>query len=117
MDDDGETPIPEPPVEPHPMFARQWPPQNTLPQVDLDQVNAAIQAGDADGFLASITKCNIDDALHHIAAGVPLLLGTEGEEHTAIVISLINRLSWRNAPGDKELANELLHLYRSNALG
>ena len=115
MDDDGETPLPEPPAEPHPMFARQWPPQNTLPQVDLDRVNAAIQADDVDGFLAAITKCNIDDALHHVADGAPLLLATGTEEHTAVLISLINRLSWRNAPGDKELADELLHLWRNDS--
>lgn len=102
MDDDGETPLPAQPAEWHPMFANQWPPDDALPVVDLTEVDNAIQAGDAQKFLASITKCNIDDGLHHIAAGAPLLLATGSEEHLAVVGSLIHRLFWRNAPGDTE---------------
>lgn len=113
MDDDGETPLPSQPADQHPMFAHQWPPQDALPGVDLTEVDNAIQSGDAQKFLASITKCNIDDALHHIAAGAPLLLATGSEEHSAVVFSLINRLSWRNAPGDRERADELLQLWRN----
>lgn|GEM_PF-6459277 len=71
MDDDGETPLPAQPAQWHPMFANQWPPDHTLPVVDLTEVDIAIQTGDAQKFLASITKCNIDDGLHHIAAGAP----------------------------------------------
>lgn len=117
MDDDGETPLPDPPTERHPMFANQWPPQHALPKVDLAQVDEAIQAGDAEKFLAAITKCNIDDDLHHMATGAPLLLATGAEAHTAVVVSLIHRLSWRNGPGDKERADELLHLWPNNSPG
>jgi hypothetical protein len=34
-------------------------------------VNEAIQAGYAEAFLAATTRCDIDDELRHIAAGVP----------------------------------------------
>lgn len=115
MHDDGESPLPPQPTNRHPMLANQWPPQDALPTVDLAQVDEAIQASDPQKLLAAITNCNIDDALHRIAAGAPILLTTGLEEHSAVVFSLMRRLSWRNAPGDRELADELLDLWRNAA--
>src|SRR5699024_2085860 len=59
MDDDGETPLPPQPTNRHPMLANQWPPQDTLPTVDLAEVDNAIQASDPQKLLAAITNCNI----------------------------------------------------------
>lgn len=113
MDDDGESPLPPQPTNRYPMLANQWPPQDALPPVELAEVSDAIQTSDPQKLFATITNCNIDNALHDIAAGAPILLATGHEDHAALVFSLIQRLSWRNAWGDRELADDLLELWRN----
>lgn len=111
MDDDGESRAPRRPVEEHPMLGFEWPLSNTLLPVNKDEVHNAIESRDASWFLDTILDRRIeDDDLHLIASGAPLLLEDRTEDHLGIVVSLMNRLTFRRAPGDKELAEELRRL-------
>jgi len=113
MDDDGESRAPRRPAKEHPMVDFRWPPSETLPSLDTVEVQQTIEAEDATGFLNSIVNQHIDDDLHTVAAGVPLLLADRTEEHMAVVVSVINRLNFRRGPGDQELAEQLLTQLRS----
>ena len=89
-----------------------WPP--AVSSLDLGEVKAAIAAQDLTRFLDAITGRDIDVALHEVAEGSALLLGKGCTDETeAIALSIINRLSMRAAPGDKELADELLTALRA----
>lgn len=115
MDDDGETPLPNAPDEQHPMYSSQWPPYTAFPTVDLEEVTAAIEAHDANRFLNAVTNCNIEDALQHVAFSAQQLMNNDSDLHRAVVVSLINRLSWRQATGDQSLADRLLSWLRNTA--
>lgn len=108
IDDDGESRTPRRPAQEHPMVHSLWPPADTLPALNKAEVQQAIEAEDASWFVSAILNRNIDDELHTLAAGAPLLLEHRSEEHLNIVMALINRLSFRRGPGDQELADQLI---------
>lgn len=114
--DDGQSRIPSRPAEPHPMLSRQWPTTKRTAVLDMTQVRSALHTGDADQFISAITGPDIDDALQQLAAGVPLLSETPSDEHKTLVLSLINRLTWRSNPGDHELAEDLTARLRNEPL-
>lgn len=107
--DDGENSAPQSPARQDPMRAFNWPP--ALGAVDTSEVAAAVAAQDKSRFLDAITGRDIDDSLSEVATGVPLLLTKRRtEEIDAIAFSISQRLSMRAAPGDKELATELMNM-------
>lgn len=107
-DDDGERRAPRRPTQPDPMQHHIWPPHDQLPDVDLAEVHSAVREDDASRFMDAIIGVNIDDALDEIAGHASLLLETRTEEREAVVLTLLNRLTWRSRPGDRELADRLL---------
>lgn len=111
-DDDGESPVPEMPKHSDPMVTHEWPPQDQVPLFDKAQVREAIAARDANGFVAAVTGCEIDDALEVVAEGVPMVLATRHHLAEPVALSVINRLTWRGAPGDSQLAEKLLAALR-----
>lgn len=107
MDDDGEHRAPRRPADDDPMLGFEWPPSDTLLPLNKDELQQAIETRDASWFLDTILDRHIDDDLHLIASGAPLLLEDRSKDHLGIVVSLINRLNFRGGPGDKEIAAEL----------
>lgn len=111
-DGDGETTPPKP-GDPDPMLSRNWP--TDLPALDLAEVQAAITAGDDARFLDAIIGHEVDNALTEVAAGAHLLLQNRTDQSEAIALSLLNRLTFRKAPGDQDLADTILAMLRGEA--
>ncbi len=111
-DDDGQSPTPPRPSQPHPMLRGAWPAEHQLPELNLREVRGAIARADTTAFLAAISGREIDDALQQIAAGLPLALREHPSDAEPITLSVINRLSWRGSTGDDVLAADLLALLR-----
>ncbi|MGO1853503.1 MAG: IS1096 element passenger TnpR family protein [Microbacteriaceae bacterium] len=114
--DDGEAETPSRPRQRHPMLDHGWPGADALPELDLRAVRGAIARKDADAFLAALDRCEIDDALQQVGAGVPMALEQRREAAESVALSLVNRLRWRAFPGDIELSDDLLTLLRGEPL-
>ena len=106
--DDGESRAPGKPGGPHPMLLHAWPAEVQVPGLDLSELRAAIAAHDAARFLAAVTGHEIDDALQQVGAGIPMALKQRRQETGPVALSVINRLTWRDGPGDQVLAEDLL---------
>lgn len=111
-DDDGESPAPEMPGQPNSMLTHEWPPHDQVPALDKIRVREAIAAQDANGFIVAVTGCEIDDALEIVAEGIPMALAKHHQLAEPVALSVINRLTWRSAPGDEQLAEKLLTALR-----
>jgi hypothetical protein len=114
--DDGEGSAPRKPGQPHPMLLQTWPEQAQVPGVDLSELRAAIATEDAARFLAAVTECDIDDGLQQVGAGLPMALAHRRRESMPVALSVINRLTWRDGPGDRLLAEDLLAWLRREPL-
>jgi len=115
-DDDGEGAVPRRPTRPHPMLVHAWPAQDQVPALDLTEMRAAIAAADARRILAAVTGRDIDDALQQVGAGMPIVLARRVPEAEPLVVSVINRLTWRAGTGDRVLADDLLARLRGEPL-
>jgi hypothetical protein len=115
-DDDGEGPVPRRARQPHPMLLHTWPDQAQVPPLDLRELRSSIAGADADRFLAAVRGRDVDDALQQVAEGLPMALERRRDEAEPVVLSVINRLSWRGAAGDEVLAEELLARLRGEPL-
>lgn len=115
-DDDGSGSTPPAPSRPHPMITGEWPAEEQMPVLDPTELRIAAATGDVPRFLAAISGRDIDEALQHIARGLPgaLAQGSEGIEE--ITLSVINRLIWRSLPGDQVAADDLLALLHNEPL-
>lgn len=107
-DDDGEGDTPSRPRTMHPMLMPGWPQEQESAPVDIDEVRAAIDTEDARRYLDAIVGRDIDDALHEVAAGIPMALAQQRGGLEAVAVSIINRLTYRGGPGDEELAERLI---------
>lgn len=107
-DDDGQARTPRRPSTPHPMLHPVWPHEDQPEPVDIGEVRAAIVADDVRRYLDAITGRDIDDDLHEVAAGVPMVLAHERGSRRAAAVSVINRLTYRRGPGDEVLAEMLI---------
>lgn len=107
-DDDSTGAVPKRPSRPHPMLLGMWPDEAAVPQLDLRVVRAATVAGDADAFLDAIAGRDVDDALQQLGAGIVMALERRRQRAEPIALSVINRLTWRGAAGDRVLADDLL---------
>ncbi|MEW1821841.1 hypothetical protein AB0323_13825 [Arthrobacter sp. NPDC080031] len=115
-DDEGESPAPGKPSQPHPMLLHAWPSQVQVPRLDLSELREAIAAADAARFLAAVTGHDIDDALQQAGAGIPMALKQRRQEAEPVALSVINRLTWRDGAGDRILAEDLLAALRREPL-
>jgi hypothetical protein len=79
-----------------------------VPGLDLSELREAIAATDAARFLAAVTGRDIDDALQQVGAGIPMALEQRRQGAGPVVLSVINRLTWRDGAGDRLLAEDLL---------
>jgi hypothetical protein len=114
--DDGESRAPRRPSKPHPMLLHAWPAQEQVPALDLPELRAAVAGQDAARFLATVTGCDIDGALQQVGTGIPTALKQRRHEAEPVVLSVINRLSWRGGAGDQVLAEDLLAGLRGESL-
>lgn len=110
--DDGEGRVPRRPSQPHPMRLHAWPARMQVPALDLTAVRSAIARADADGFLAAVTGSDIDEALQQVGAGIPMALEHRRTQAEPVALSVINRLTGRDGPGDEVLAEDLLAALR-----
>ena len=55
-----------------------------------------------------MTGHDIDDALQQVGAGIPMALQQRRQDAGPVALSVINRLTWRDGPGDRVLAEDLL---------
>lgn len=115
-DDDGRGRIPTRPSQPHPMVLHAWPGQQQVPPVDTGKLRAAIATGDAASFLAALKGTDIDSALQHVGSGISMALERRRDEAESVAVAVINRLTWRMAPGDEVLAEDLLACLRGEPL-
>ena len=113
-DDDGASRPPRRPGRPHPMLLGSWPSDGDVPDVDLQVVRAAVATRDADRLLAALEGCIVDDVLQQVGAGIPLALEQRRARAETVAVSIINRLSWRDLPGDAILAGDLVALLRGD---
>lgn len=114
--DDGESPVPERPAQPHPMLLHGWPGQEQAPGLDVSELRQAVAARDAVRFLAAVTGRHIDDGLQQVGAGIPMVLEQLREQAEPVAVSVINRLTWRAGAGDDVLAEDLLAALRGEPL-
>lgn len=116
QDDTGKEPVPpRPDTLESDLFNRSAHVDRlTMPEVVL--LGQAIKNEDVDAFLTAIVGRDIDDALQHVAVGGRLLLANRGHETEALALSFVNRLNWRGADGDSELAADLLARLRGEPL-
>ncbi|MGI8947466.1 MAG: hypothetical protein ACR2FV_05735 [Ornithinimicrobium sp.] len=115
-DDDGESPTPRRPSQPHPMLLHAWPAQEQVPELDPRELRGAIASGDAAGFLDAVIGRGIDDALQQVGAGIPMALQQAPERAEPVAASIINRLNCRGSEGDEVLAQDLLAHFRGEPL-
>lgn len=105
--DDGENRTPPRPAEHHPMLTNQWPTKEATTPLDMAEVRGAAYRRDPEGFAAAITGRHIDDALQQIGSGAPLLLEHPSEDSHTLYAAVLQRLTLRGYPGDRELAEDL----------
>ena len=98
------------------MLRQDWPESRQLRSLDLVKLRAAIATGDVAGFLAAVDGVDLDDALHQVAAGIPMLLEHRDDRAETFTVSVINRLTRRDWDGDDVLAQDLIALLRHGAL-
>ena len=103
-------------AEPHPMLLHAWPARGQLPALDLVALRQSIAGNDAARFLAVVTGCDVDEALQQVGAGVPMALQQRRDQAEPVSLSVINRLTWRDGPGDQVLAEDLLACLRREPL-
>lgn len=114
--DDGESRPPQRPSQPHPMLQHAWPAQKQLRTLDVAALRQSIAGHDANRFLASVTGCDVDDALQQVGAGIPMALHQRRNKAEAVALSVVNRLTSRGGPGDQVLAEDLLACLRREPL-
>ena len=115
-DDDGNSREPRRLSRPHPMLVHAWPAREEVPVLDLSELRAAIAGEDAVRFLAAVRGHDIDDALQHVGAGIPMALERRRQDAEPVALSVINRLTWRAGTGDEVLAEDLLACLRREPL-
>ena len=116
-DDGSDDRLPRRPSRRHPMLDHQWPEeQHQAEPLNIRELRAAIVRRDATAFLAAVTGKDIDDALQHVAAGLPMALGQRHAQAEPVAASVLHRLELRGGPGDQELAEDLLARLRGEPL-
>ena len=111
-DDDGEQPTPPRPAAPHPMQRHAWPSRERLRELDLDALHRATLTGELGAVLEVITGAETGEALQQVGAALVPVLTQDRERSGPVVASLHDRLTLRDARGDRELAEDLLALLR-----
>lgn len=114
-DDDGEGRVPRRPAQPHPMLRGAWPAAGAVREVDLREVRAAVATGDPDRFLDALAGAQVDDVLQQVSAGLLLALRERRDRAGTVALSIANRLSMREWPGDRELVDDLVADLRQEA--
>lgn len=115
-DDDGAGPPPRRPRGLHPMLEGTWPGESAVSAVDPTALRAAIAQEDAAGFVAVLTGRDIDDVLQQVATGLPMALEQDRDRVEPLTGSVVNRLTRRDGPGDRVLAEDLLARLRGEPL-
>lgn len=107
-DDAGEGPVPRRPGGPHPMLFGGWPETGPGEPVDLRELRGAIARKDVEAILAAVQGRDIDDVLQHVGQAAQVVLASDRVRGEPLAVSLANRLSFRAAPGDDVLAEDLV---------
>lgn len=114
-DDDGG-PVPERPAVRHPMLVHDWPAAQQRPALDLVRLRQAGIAGEPDTILEAVRGREIDDALQQVGSVLGPVLDRGREDDAPTVLFVVDRLTWRSAAGDPELAEDLLARLRGESL-
>jgi hypothetical protein len=89
------------------MRSHDWPALSPVP-LDMRELRSATCRGDVPAITAAIAGREIDDALQQVGIAVQVALEREPDRVEAIAVSVLNRLSLRNLPGDDVLHEDLL---------
>lgn len=108
MDDDGDPDTLYEPGAPDPMSSYMWPECEPIPPEAVEIVRKATKSRDKVAFFNAMVGYQIEDYLQEFATASEMLLDDRTDQHEAIVLSFINRLTRRRGPGDAELAKTLL---------
>lgn len=106
--DDGTEPIPPEQDAADPMADGNWPSEDDQPFVDAREIRTATVAKDADRLITAVLGSHIDEALQLLGEGLLMALRQGRAKAQPIVLSVINRLTFRGFPGDRELSEALL---------
>lgn len=116
VEDDYGEPRSEPSKITYPMLRSETTKQ---PAVDLDEFRGAIARQEPDAAMAAMRGAEIDHALQQLGSGLlavwPHASGRTLESLRDIAVAVCNRLTWRQWPGDRELAADLLSHARDEA--
>ncbi|MFH5207055.1 UPF0158 family protein [Antrihabitans sp. NCIMB 15449] len=116
-DDDGQSPVPSKPDQPHPMLRNAWPGVQQLAPLDIREVRAATATKDADRFLTAVMGRDIDNALQLVGGSIPMALKQLRKQAEPIALSVVNRLTDRAGTGDEVLKEDLIACLRREPLG
>lgn len=105
--DDGSEPTPPEPDTADPMTQVVWPDEDEQPFVDAREIRAATATKDADRLITAVRGKHIDEALQLLGAGLSMALDQDRDSAKPIVVSVLNRLTCREFPGDSELHEAL----------
>ena len=106
--DDGTEPTPPEPDTAGSMVDEDWPSEDDQPFVDAREIRAATVKKDADRLITAVLGSHVDEALQLLGEGLLMALDQERDKAKPIVLSVINRLTFRDFPGDQELSEALL---------
>jgi hypothetical protein len=112
-DDDGSQPTPPEPNEIDPMMQGEWPKEENQPTVDAREIRAATATKDPGRLISAMLGRHIDGALQLLGEGLSMALDQDRGKAETIVLSAVNRLTFRSSPGDRELAEALLARLRN----
>lgn len=112
-DDDGTEPTPPEPKTDEPMARGVWPDADDRPFVDAREIRAATATKDVDRLVAELLGRQIDEALQLSGAGLSMALDRDRDKAETIALSVVNRLTFRGFPGDRELSAALLAKLRN----
>lgn len=116
-DDDGEDPLPARPARPDPMLSFEWPRVESAEPVDLRELRGAVARRDVTAIVAAVVDRDVEDVLQLVGSAWQVVLAsTTGEDEQAMAASLADRLRHRGAPGDEELAEDLVAVLRGTPL-
>ena len=106
-DDTREGRPPRRPSGRHPMRDHRWPELAPSP-VDLRELRGATYRADVPALLAAIQGHDVDDVLQLVGTALLIVMAQDRERGSALAVSVANRLSLRDGPGDEVLGDDLI---------
>ena len=109
-EDDGSATVPRRPAEPDPMLAPDWPHRAPTQRVSLEELRVATHRRDVDAIVAAVAGHDVVDLLQHVGSAWEVAVAADPTRAGPTTLEIVEALRARGAPGDRELAEDLLTL-------